>query len=242
MHLTPLLVGLLALALSQPGRPVTYDEALGLSDDAPAVQGARSAAKEQGKLAGSVSPLVANPTLTLQPGTAKDPLTGEWAFQGEATLLQSWNLSGLPGDRSASLRAEGEQLRAEARAVALSQRLGAAQAWLDLWAAQRSLADSVQEYELAREFAAKMARAAEAGAFTRPEAADAATYAAEAHVAAIAAEGEVTERGYQLAIAMGQEAENPLTAAGPIPAPPRPPRAGWPALVEAAAKLPAVDA
>ena len=240
LHALPL--GLLALALSQPGRPVTFDEALGLAEEAPTVQGARSAVKEQAGLAGSVSPLVANPTLTLQPGTAKDPLTDEWRFQGEATLLQSWNLSGLPGDRQAAVRAEGEQLRAEARAVALSQRLGAAQAWLDLWAAQRSLADSVQEYELARDFAAKMARAADAGAFTRAESADAATYAAEAHVAAIAAEGEVTERGYQLAIAMGQEAEHPLTAAGPIPSPSQPPRAGWPALVEAAGKLPAVAA
>jgi outer membrane protein TolC len=239
LHALPLL---LALAAAPEGRPVTYDEALGLADAAPAVLGARSAAKEQAGLAASVSPLVANPTLTLQPGTAKDPLTEEWKFQGEATLLQSWNLSGLPGDRSAALRAEGEQLRAEARAVALSQRLGAAQAWLDLWAAQRSLADALQEHELSREFAAKMARAAEAGAFTRAESADAATYAAEAHVAAIAAEGEVVERGYQLAIAMGQEAERPLVAAGGLPLPPPPPRAGWPALVEAAGKLPAVAA
>jgi outer membrane protein TolC len=239
LHALPLL---LALALEGQGRPVTYDEAIGLATEAPAVQGAASAAKEQGKLAGSVSSLVANPTLTLQPGTAKDPLTEEWKFQGEATLLQGWNLSGLPGDRSAALRAEGEQLKAEARGVALTHRLGAAQAWLDLWAAQQALADSLQEYELSREFSGKMARAAEAGAFTRAEAADAATYAAEAHVAAIAAEGEVVERGYQLAIAMGQEAERPLAAAGGLPLPPPPPRASWTALVEAAGRLPAVAA
>jgi len=249
MHLPPLPIGLLAAALlttpgptHETGRPVTFDEALGLAAAAPAVQGADAAAKEQGKLAGSVSPLVANPTLTLQPGTALDPLTDAWRFQGEATLLQSWNLSGYPGDRQAAVRSEGDQLRAEARAVALSHRLGAAQAWLDLWAAQQGLADSLQEYEISRDFSAKMARAAEAGAFTRAEAADAATYAAEAHVAAIAAEGEVVERGYQLAIAMGQEAERPLAAAGPIPSPAPPPRAGWPALVEAAGKLPAVAA
>ena len=100
----------------------------------------------------------------------------------------------------------------------------------------------MQEYELARDFSAKMARAAEAAAYTRAEAADAATYAAEAHVLAIAAEGEVVERGYQLAVAMGQEAEKPLVAAGPLPAPPSPRRADWPSVLEAAGKLPAVAA
>ena len=161
---------------------------------------------------------------------------------GEATLMQGWNLSGLPGDRRASLRAEGDQLSSEARAAALSHKLGAAQSWIEAWAAQQSLADSVQEYELAREFSEKMARAAEAAAFTRAEAADAATYAAEAHVLAIAAEGEVVDRGYQLAVAMGQQAEKPLVAAGPLPAPPSPGRVDWPALLEAAGKLPAVAA
>ena len=136
---------------------------------------------------------------------------------GETTLMQGWNLSGLPGDRKASIRAEGEQLTSEARAAALSHRLAAAQAWLDAWAAQQSLSDAMQEYDLARDFSAKMARAAAAEAYTRAEAADAATYAAEAHVQAIAAEGDVVERGYQLAVAMGREAERPLVAAGPHP-------------------------
>ena len=105
--------------------------------------------------------------------------------------MQSWNLSGLPGNRKASIGAEGAVLAAEARAAALSHRLAAAQAWMELWAAQQSLADALQESELAREFSSRMAHAAAAAAFTRAEAADAATYAAEAHVLAIAAEGEV---------------------------------------------------
>jgi len=113
---------------------------------------------------------------------------------------------------------------------------------MELWAAQQSLADALQEYELAREFSTKMARAAAAAAFTRAEAADAATYAAEAHVQTLAAEGEVVDRGYQLAVAMGQEAERALVAAGPLPAPPAPRRADWPAILQAAGKLPAVAA
>jgi outer membrane protein TolC len=131
---------------------------------------------------------------------------------------------------------------AEARATALSHRLAAAQAWTELWAAQQSLADSMQEADLAREFSERMARAAAAAAYTRAEAADAATYAAEARVQALAAEGEVVDRGYQLAVAMGQGAESPLVASGPLPRPPSPSRTEWPAVVAAAGKLPAVAA
>jgi len=224
------------------GAPVSFDQAIGLAAQAPAVAGAEAAVAEQRRVGDSVSSVIANPTLTVQPGAAKDPLDDQWKYMGEATLLQGWNLSGLPGDRKSSIRAEGELLSAEARAAALSHKLGAAQAWLDLWAAQQSLADSIQEYDLAREFSAKMARAAEAAAFTRAEAADAATYAAEAHVQAIAAEGEVVDRGYGLAVAMGQQAEKPLVATGSLPAPPSPTRTDWPALLDAAGKLPAVAA
>jgi outer membrane protein, heavy metal efflux system len=252
MNATFLAIGL-ALAAAGPGAPapvqdpdagtpVTFDEAIGLAAQAPAVEGARAAAAEQRRVGDSVSSVIANPTLTLQPGAAKDPLDDQWKYMGEATLLQGWNLSGLPGNRQASIRAEGELLSAEARAAALSHRLGAAQAWMELWAAQQSLADALQEYDLARDFSERMTRAAAAAAFTRAEAADAATYAAEAHVLSIAAEGEVVDRGYSLAVAMGREAERPLVARGAIPRPPVPERANWSALVAAAGKLPAVAA
>jgi outer membrane protein TolC len=227
---------------AETGGSVTFDEALGFAARAPGVAGAEAAAADQRRIGDSVSSLIANPTLTVQPGAAKDPLDDQWKYMGEATLMQGWNLSGLPGDRKAALRAEGEQLLAEARAAALSHRLAAAQGWMELWAAQKSLADSMQEADLAREFSDRMARAAAAAAYTRAEAADAATYAAEAHVQALAAEGEVVDRGYQLAIAMGHESEKALLAAGNLPAPPTPRRADWPAILYAAGKLPAVAA
>jgi outer membrane protein, heavy metal efflux system len=226
----------------ESGRPVTFDEALGLAAKAPAVAGVEAAAAAQRRTADQVSPLVGNPTLNVQPGTAKDPLDQQWKYYGETTLLQPWNLSGLPGDRRAAVRAEGDELANQARASALSHRLAAAQAWTELWAAQQSLADGLQEYELAKEFSQRMDRAAAAAAYTRAEAADAATYAAEAHVQALAAEGEVVDRGYQLAVAMGQASDRALVAAGPLPAPPAPARTEWPAVVAAAGRLPAVAA
>lgn len=238
----PAPLAVLQANVTQSGTKVSFDQALGLAAEAPAVVGAEAAVAEQRRVGDSVSSMVANPTLTVQPGTAKDPLDDQWKYLGEATLMQTWNLSGLAGNRKASLRAEGALLLSEARATALSHRLAAAQAWMELWAAQQSLADALQESELAQEFSLRMAKAAAAAAFTRAEAADAATYAAEAHVLAIAAEGEVVDRGFQLAVAMGQDAERPVIASGPLPSPPAPARADWPALVEAAGKLPAVVA
>ena len=226
----------------RPPASVSFDEALGLAARAPGVAGAEAAAAEQRRIGESVSSMVANPFLALQPGAARDPLDGQVKPMGEATLLQGWNLSGLPGDRKAAVRAEGALLSAEARAAALSHRLGAAQAWLELWAAQRSLADSLQEHEIAKEFAERMARAAAAAAFTRAEAADASSYAAEAHVLAIQAEGEVTERGYTLAAAMGLRVRDSLSATGALPVPPVPARTDWPTLLAAAERLPAVAA
>ncbi|HSP19104.1 MAG TPA: hypothetical protein VLQ79_06310, partial [Myxococcaceae bacterium] len=225
-----------------PGSPITFDHVLGLATRAPAVLGAAAAADEQRRVGSSVSSMVANPSLTFLPGAAKDPLDNQWKYFGESTLLQSWNLSGLPGNRRASLTAEGAFLAAEARAAALSHRLAAAQAWMELWAAQQSLADALQESDLAREFSTRMAHAAAAAAFTRAEAADAATYAAEAHVQALAAEGEVVDRGFQLAVTLGQSAPRSLVASGALPSPRVPPRSDWPALLEAAGKLPSVVA
>ncbi len=237
---TPAILALLALAA--PARSVTFDESLDLARGAPAVAGARAAAETHRRVAGSASALTANPTVTVLAGEARDEAAGKTRTTAEATLLQGWNLSGLGGDRRATLRAEGGVLAAEARAAALSHRLAAAQAWLELWAAQQSLSDSLQEHDIAKEFAARMARAAGAEAFTRAEAADAAGYAAEAHVAAIAAEGEVADRGFLLAVSMGLPAPEPLGASGPLPAPPLPARTGWEALLQAAERLPAVAA
>ena len=237
-----LLALLAASAPPEAGTPVTFDEAIGIAADTPAVAGARGAAEAQRRAGEGVSSLVSNPVVTLQPGAARDPLDGSWNSIGEGTLVQGWNLSGLPGDRKEAVRLEGEQLGAEARAAALSHRLAAAQAWTELWAAQQALADAEREQEAASDFSRRMARAVEAAAFTRAEAADAATYAAEARVAALAAEGETVDRGYQLAVALGRPEAKPLVARGALPAPPVPPRAQWPALLETAARLPAVQA
>lgn len=237
-----LLALLAAPAPPEAGTPVSFDEAIGFAAETPAVAGARSAAEEQRRVGEKLSSMSGNPSLLLQPGAARDPIDGSWNYIAEGTVVQGWNLSGLAGDRKEAVRLEGDQLASEARAAALSHRLAAAQAWTELWAAQQALADAERELEGAADFSRRMARAVEVAAFTRAEGADAATYAAEARVAALAAEGEAADRGYQLAVALGRPEARPLVARGPLPAPPVPPRAQWPALLDSAARLPAVQA
>jgi outer membrane protein TolC len=240
MHL--LLALLAAATAAEMQAPVTFDEALGLAARAPAVAGAEEAAAVHKDLAGRVSPLTANPVLLLQPGAGWGQGGSPLGFQGEATLLQGWNLAGLPGARAESVRSETEVLLAEARAVALSHRLAAAQAWIELWAAQQALADAKQEAEIAGDFAMRVARAAEVAALTRSDAADARTYLAEAKLLVLQVEGETVDLGFALAREMGRAAATPYVAAGALPAPPLPSRTDWPELVAAAQKLPAVRA
>ena len=53
--------------LAEVGAPITFDEALGLAAQAPAVAGAEAAAADQRRIGNSVSSVIANPTLNVQP-------------------------------------------------------------------------------------------------------------------------------------------------------------------------------
>ena len=243
----PLLLALLAGAAdpSASGPPperatdaLTFDEALGLAERAPSVEGGRSAVAAQRDLAGRISSQTANPEVRVVPGyrVTTSP-SSETRWEGEASLAQSWNLAGLGSRRRESARAEGDQLDAESRAVALARRLSAAQAWIDLWAAQAALADARQEAELAADLAARTGRAADQALLTRADAADAVTYRAEARLLALSVEGEATDLGYRLA----RETARPpvaLATTGALPHPPLPADGARAALVERAAALP----
>ncbi len=240
----PAPLAVLQANVTQSGTKVSFDQALGLAAEAPAVVGAEAAVAEQRRVGDSVSSMVANPTLTVQPGTAKDPLDDQWKYLGEATLMQTWNLSGLPGNRKASLRAEGGAASSPRGPRDRALPPACCGSGLDGAVGRTAVAGRrpAGSRSWPRSSRCAWPRPLRPRAFTRAEAADAATYAAEAHVLAIAAEGEVVDRGFQLAVAMGQDAERPVIASGPLPSPPAPARADWPALVEAAGKLPAVVA
>ncbi|ABC83625.1 outer membrane protein-like protein [Anaeromyxobacter dehalogenans 2CP-C] len=219
---------------------ITFDEALGLAAEAPSVAGAERAVSVKSEGNSKIGLLTSNPSLVLQPGFSTRDANPR--LEGEVALTQSFNLAGLSGNRRKAARTEEQQLRDEARAVALSRRLDAAQAWLDMWAAEAAFQLSREELGLAMDLAARTRRAAEAAALTRADAADADAYEAEARLASLSVEGEVTDLGFRLAEMVGRATPLPMTTSGELPMATVPERAAWPALIARAAALPAARA
>lgn len=236
----------LALTATVPGVAgaggLTFDQALGLVEQVPGVEGARAAVTAQRDMAGRISSQIANPELRVEPGyRVSDSPTSATRFEGTASLSQSWSLSGLGGRRREAARLEGDQLEAEARAIALARRLSAAQAWIDLWAAEAALHEAREELELAADLAVRSERAAEHALLTRAESADAVAYRAEARLLALSIEGETTDLGYRLAREMARPPAA-LSAIGALPDPALPDEREWPKLVERAAAAPEIVA
>lgn len=226
---------LLAAAVAEGGVGVTFEETIGLAASAPAVRAAEEAVRVHRERDREISSLPGNPTVTVEPGYSD-------RFEGVAGISQPLSLSGLGGARRDAAAAERTALENDSRAAALSRRLAAAEAWIGLWGAQQALADARAEVRLADEFAERIARAARAAALTRSDLAEAESYRAEAHLAALAVEGEVTDLGYRLAAQLSRATVTPLAAAGPLPRFALPARERWAALLPRAAALPDVRA
>jgi cobalt-zinc-cadmium efflux system outer membrane protein len=220
---------------------VTFDEALGLARKAPAVTSVERAAAVSAEVGGRVSSMSSNPLVLVQPGARFLPL-GNAGIEGTIGVSQSWSLSGLGQARKDAVKAERDALTAEARAAALMQRLHTAREWLDLWAAQKVSAVAGQEADVARDLTklAEKARAAEAA--TKADAADARAYLAEAKLAVIDAEGDVFERGIELARDIAAQSPEPVGAAGDLPEPALPDASTWPSALRQVDRLPMVEA
>jgi len=200
-----------------PG-PITFDDALGLARQVPRVVAAARAVTEKVELDRHISSAPYNPQLSAQPGWRFQPRD---ARQPEVIVevLQPWNLSGYADARRRTVVVEEDVMRAEARASALAARLGAARAWIDLWAAEHVVEEVRREESIARELERLVARAAALGAMTRADVAEASAYHAEARIAVLAAEGEVFQRGLALARELADTNAQPLHTAGELPSP-----------------------
>lgn len=228
-----------ALAGSPAPRALSFDEAIGLSVATPDVRGAERAVATKHALAGRISSMTENPQIYVQPGFRVLP-TPSQGVEIQASVMQSWNLAGLSSARKEAARVEEQELSAGARALALTQRLEAARAWIDLWAAERVLDVATREAALAGEFTRLVEKAAQASAATKADTADARAYHAEARLSVIGAEGEVFERGLSLARVIAAGAD-PLGARGDLPAPALPAGTGLREAVRRAATLPSVQ-
>lgn len=228
-----------ALALLLAAAPLSFDEALRLAGQAPAVEAAAAAVEERRKLTDATSTLVANPQLGVQPGVRRHPLgVGPEVY---LSLTQPLNLAGFGGARKDALAKELEQDRALGRAALHLGRLRAARAWFSLWANQAALAEAKREQDLAADWAGRVERAAVAGGLTRADAAAARSWRAEASLAVLASEGEVFLAGVLLSEALGLDATAPSQVVEALPELPLPAGAALQESVARAELAPGVE-
>lgn len=205
---------LLALLLS--ASPLSFDEALSLSQRAPQVTASQRAVAGRKEAAAKVSSLQANPTVGVQPGVRSN--TQGIGPELLATLSQSFNVSGYTSARREALDRELSHEQVGVRLEAHRARLSAAESWLMVWSAQGVLAEARHELELARDLGARFDRAAKSGAVTRPDAAAIRAWVAEAQLAVLSAEGELFDTGVRLNRVLGLDAAQPAQVTEPLPA------------------------
>jgi cobalt-zinc-cadmium efflux system outer membrane protein len=196
-------------------RPISFAEALGLSDRAAWVQAAGEAARTRRRIDDGRTGW-ANPQVTVQPGIRLAPGDQKGVELG-VSLLQGMSLGGLGAARKQGAGAEEALFDAAALSAALDQRLAAARSWIDLHATESVLAGVRGEVRLAQELAALVAKARTAEAATAADLELAKTFLAEARLLALDVEGEQFERALALAAELGDPAGS-LTCAGPLPA------------------------
>jgi cobalt-zinc-cadmium efflux system outer membrane protein len=220
--------------------PVGFDEAIGIAARAPEVVGAERAAIAKKKSIDDLSVFTENPELILEPGVRLAPST-ERGFEGQARLTESWNLAGLASKREIAGKLEEKAFSAEARARALTARLGAARTWIDLWAAERQRAHAIEEASLAAELTALVEKGAVATLFTRADVADARAYQAEAELNVISTEGAVYEISIALSREMARDKPGPMIARGDLPDPALPSAEAVESELSSIARLPNVE-
>jgi outer membrane protein TolC len=140
-------------------------------------------------------------------------------FELQTTITQSWNLEGHGKSRRAAAAAETDVIEADARAHALEQACGAANAWISLHGAERRLELANADLVLAKQLVETLTIGLEAGVVTRLDVAEAEVIVAEAEAAVVELGGEVHDLGLVLARETGLETTSPLGTQGDYPDP-----------------------
>lgn len=194
---------------------ISFDEALALGGGSRELEAVREALRgwERG---GAVSRIGQNPQLQVMPG-GRLPGADAPGFELQVTATQGWYLQGYGRANVELAKASEDLLRSEVRARALESRLGAARAWIELRAAELSLAEARREQALARELVALAERAMEAGVGTRLDLANAQAVAAQAHLSMTELEGRAHDLGLHLAREVGEATREPKRTRGDYP-------------------------
>lgn len=199
-----------AAAPGAEARAISFAEAMQRAQAAPALEAAGAAARRWRGEAAGTSSWRPDWTLSAAPGHDEDGRT-RWQAELHASLV--------PGRDGAARAAALAGAAALESATAKERRERAkrlAAAWMGAWSAQQRLALARQEEEAAAELLALAHRARALGAATVVEEAAAEAYLAEAEMARLWVEGEVTEGGLRLAEAMGDE-DGPAATRGEPP-------------------------
>jgi outer membrane protein TolC len=197
---------------------LSFDESIGASETTPIVVGLAEAAKHKREQDRELPRLSQNPQVQVMPG-ARVNAGADNGLEVQTTITQGWNLEGYGKARRAAAAAETATLEAGARAQALEQRFGAADAWIRLHGAELRLTMARQDLAIAEQLVETLERAREAGVATRVDVAEARTLVALAEAAVVELGGEVHDLGLALARETGVSSLAPLGTRGDYPEP-----------------------
>lgn len=209
-------------ATVSPGEAVTFDQALALAADTIEVRTLRRELEirvaQDARVGSGAGPV----QLTVMPGLtlgSKTPTT----FELQSSLTQDWSLAGLGQRQKASVRAEHEQLRAQARARALRSRLHAAKHWVDLHTHEATTQLIQQQLVAEKQRAIHVEHAVQAGVFALDRLDDQQVVVAELEQSQREADSRRIEAAKRLAVAMGRSPSRLLRTQGSLPRPELPP-------------------
>lgn len=237
LYATALLVAITSAPAAMPVADATFEQALGLAEQLPALVTGRAVAKEERTIAvpRAWQPFVitASPQLRIAPRDAR-------GLEGGVAVQQYIPLGDVRAARREVLERQADARSVAVAASTLERKLDVAAAWIATWRARERRTIAEREHDLARSILAITERGRAAGVFTAPEVADAKTFVAEVDLRRTDAEGELAQAGYELAKAMGRTGK--IAPAGALPAAPLPPADIATQLVSRAASLPRVAA
>jgi outer membrane protein, heavy metal efflux system len=222
---------------SETRTTLSFDQALGLSDDGVTVKASQQAADIKASTNRQIARVNLNPNIQLQAGPRIYPSS---AREPEVVLqiLQPWNGNGYLDARRKSASHEHGLLQAHARLVALSQRLDVAHLWMRLWTAQRELEILKRMQTVASDLAGWVARARSAGAAIEIEAKEAEMHVVDLALQVVEMEGTVHDLSLELSRRLGWLPTGRIETIGELPVAPVPGSEARDRYVERAGELP----
>lgn len=203
---------LLAAAAAAP--ELTFDEAVAAADQAPSVVAARQAVER--RQPDDAVPAT-QPQLYVAPGFRATP-EPDRGLEFQSSLVQQFSLAGADEAKARVGAARRGVLEAEHGRALFEARWALAEAWIRAWSARRGLEAARQESAAAAEWIGRVEKLVEAKATTRAELDELRAFAAALELAVLAAEGDLFERGEELAKLAGVPGGGPVVAKGEPPA------------------------